>query len=126
MYNDTRPPLERMISDAENLQTALQRACTDLELAIEQRHLADKAFSAAETAYFAQEEELPFIISVNAEKFTVARTEGVLSQAWRALNQATTVRDEAELAHAQMGARFKAVLTAAKLQAAMLRAAAVG
>lgn len=125
MYT-TRTPLEKMLIAAENMQGTIQQVCANFELAMEQRQVAIQAFESAESAYYAQEEKLPFEIGCNDKLLTNARIAGQLQQAWSALTQATNVRDEAELSYQQMEARFKAVLVAAELQSSMLRAAALG
>lgn len=141
MY-ETRNPYSETIRNAENLQVSLHNICTDFELAIEQRQLAIQAYTTARQAYEEQEAEFLFELSMtdeyqkgkNAEirkmlqdvALIRARTGGPLRMAWGALNQATNVRDNAELAYSQMDARFKAVRVAAELQASMLRAAALG
>lgn len=142
MY-DTRNPYSETIRNAENLQASLHNICTDFELAIEQRQLAIQAYTTAKQAYEEQEAEFLFELSMtdeyqkgkNAEirklvqdmALIKARNNiGPLRMAWEVLNQATNVRDNAELAYSQMDARFKAVRVAAELQAAMLRAAALG
>lgn len=141
MY-ETRNPYAETIRNAENLQASLHNICTDFELAIEQRQLAIQAYTTAQRAYEEQEAEFLFELSMtdeyragkNAEirklvqdmALIKARNNGPLRMAWGALNQATKVRDNAELAYSQMDARFKAVRVAAELQASMLRAAALG
>lgn len=141
MY-ETRNPYAETIRNAENLQASLHNICTDFELALEQRQLSIQAYTTARQAYEEQEAEFLFELSMtdeykagkNAEirkmlqdvALIKARTGGPLRMAWGALNQATNVRDNAELAYSQMDARFKAVRVAAELQASMLRAAALG
>lgn len=122
----TQNPLTKLIAAAENMQGTIQETCGNFELALEQRQVAIQAFDAAEAAYIAQEGELPFEIACSDKLLINARTGGQLQQAWSALTQATSVRDEAELSYQQMEARFKAVLVAAELQSSMLRAAALG
>lgn len=141
MY-DTRNPYAETIRNAENLQASLHNICSDFELAIEQRQLAIQAYTTAQRAYEEQEAEFLFELSLtdeykagkNAETRKLiqdlalikARTGGPLRMAWGALNQATNVKENADLAFMQMEAKFKAVRVAAELQAAMLRAAALG
>ena len=145
MLYDTRNPYAETIRNAENLQVSLHNICTDFELSIEQRQLAIQAYTTAQRAYQEQESEFLFELSVDPNSILAgvaktskqyewakdsalikARNNGPLRMAWGALNQATKVRDNAELAYSQMDARFKAVRVAAELQAAMLRAAALG
>ena len=144
MY-DTRNPYAETIRNAENLQASLHNICTDFELAIEQRQLAIQAYTTAQRAYQEQESEFLFELSVDPNSILAgvaktskqyewakdsalikARNGGPLRMAWGALNQATNIRDNAELAYSQMDARFKAIRVAAELQASMLRAAALG
>lgn len=141
MYS-TRNPYEETIRNAENLQVSLHNIATDFELSIEQRHLAVQAHTNAKSAYEDQEAEFLFELSLtddykagkNAETRKMlqdlalikARNSGPLRQAWAALNQATSVKENADLAFSQMDAKFKAVRVAAELQASMLRAAALG
>jgi len=141
MY-ETRNPYSETIRNAENLQLSLRNICADFERSIEQRQLAVQAYVTAKQAYEEQEAEFLFELSMtdeykagkNAETRKLiqdlalirARTGGPLRQAWGALNQATNVRDNAELAYSQMDARFKAVRIAAELQSSMLRAAVLG
>lgn len=142
MLYETRNPYAETIRNAENLQTSLHNICTDFEMSIEQRQLAIQAHVTAKQAYEEQEAEFLFELSMtdeyragkNAETRKLvqdlalikARNNGPLRMAWGALNQATNVRDNAELAFAQMDARFKAIRGAAELQSSMLRAAALG
>lgn len=142
MLYETRNPYSETIRNAENLQVSLHNICTDFELSIEQRQLAIQAHVTAKQAYEEQEAEFLFEVSMtdeyqkgkNAEirklvqdmALIKARNNGPLRMAWGALNQATNVRDNAELAYSQMDARFKAIRIAAELQSSMLRAAALG
>lgn len=141
MYS-TRNPYEETIRNAENLQISLHNIATDFENAIERKHVAVQAYTTAQRAYEDQEVEFLFELSMtdeyqkgkNAETRKMiqdlalikARNTGPLRQAWAALNQATNVKESADLAFVQMEAKFKAVRVAAELQAAMLRAAALG
>lgn len=141
MYS-TRNPYEETIRNAENLQVSLHNIATDFENAIERKHVAVQAYTTAQRAYDDQEAEFLFDLSLtdeyqkgkNAETRKMiqdlalikARNTGPLRTAWGALNQATNVKESADLAFIQMEAKFKAVRVAAELQAAMLRAAALG
>jgi hypothetical protein len=141
MYS-TRNPYAKNIENAENLQVSLHNIATDFESVIERKHVAVQAYTAAQRAYEDQEAEFLFSISMtdpyqkgkNAETRKMiqdlalikARNAGPLRMAWGALNQATNVKESADLAFVQAEAKFKAVRVAAELQAAMLRAAALG
>lgn len=141
MYS-TRNPYAQTIENAENLQVSLHNIATEFENAIERRHVAVQASTAAQRAYEDQEVEFLFELSLtddyqkgkNAETRKMvqdlalikARNTGPLRQAWNALNQATNVKESADLAFVQMEVKFKAVRIAAELQAAILRAASLG
>ena len=137
-----RNPLQESVARAEGLLDHIGHVCDQYELAIEQRRVALDAYQEAKESYEQMESETVVDIMFEDARYSAAknaearkavldvclieaRTKGRLANAWRAMNQAKSVLDNAEMAYAQMDARFKAVRVAAELSAGMLRASAL-
>ena len=134
-----RNPLQESITRAEGLLDRIGHTCDQYEFAIEQRQSALDAYRESKESYEQAEGETIFDIMFEDDRYSAAknadarkavldvclieaRTKGRLASAWRAMSHAKTALDNAEMAFAQMDARFKAVRVAADLSASMLRA----
>lgn len=134
--------LQPMIDDGYVVRNALADDAQSLRLAREMRQVALQNYLTAKQHYSDAEAEFIAEFTYTDETYGAAKNEGqraiirdaalvrvrqsgYLSTAWRMLNDAKIVFDNADMAFEQAADSFKASRAAAELTAAALRAASV-
>lgn len=131
------PLVDTLVQEAMNISQVINRNETNLRMALEAEAQTRQAEKEARQAYEAAEAEVTFETMFNANgknaetrkaeveaALVAARRDGDLAGVWATLNAAIVEHEGAEMALEQMKVSFRAVSTAAELQAAMLRALA--
>lgn len=138
----TRSPLNDAVADGYNVRNHLNQDAMTMRLTLEQKQVAQQAYTSAKRAYEDAEAEWladftwnddAYRTAKNAEQREIlkdaalvkARRSGALAQPWRILGDCDLMHQNAVLAYEQADVAFKAVRIAAELTSSLLRAASI-